>query len=159
MTNSVRPLSADEWPTARDLRIAALTDAPSAFGSTLDREIALTQAEWRARLTGGGWYAAFVGAQAVGLVCCVIDDPAVADLVAMWVAPDYRGTGIADALVRAAVAHARAARASAVRLWVVETNERAIALYERLHFRSTGRRQPLPRDPDVPEIELRLPLA
>ncbi|MEZ5248086.1 MAG: hypothetical protein R2713_02390 [Ilumatobacteraceae bacterium] len=39
---TVRRITADEFPALRAVRIAALTDSPAAFGSTLDREVAFT---------------------------------------------------------------------------------------------------------------------
>ena len=40
-----------------------------------------------------------------------------------------------------------------LRLWVVRDNRAAIALYERVGFRRTGRTQPLPRSSAVVEEE------
>src|SRR5690348_17195300 len=49
----IRPFRADEWPLYRDLRLRALRDSPDAYGSILDLEAALTDAEWAARLAHG----------------------------------------------------------------------------------------------------------
>jgi hypothetical protein len=43
---SIRRFDRDEWPTYRAVRLRALGDSPDAFGSTLAREEALTDAEW-----------------------------------------------------------------------------------------------------------------
>ncbi len=83
-------------------------------------------------------------------------------LVGMWVAPDYRGQGVADRLVEAVCNRARQAGAAAVMLWVTEINDRAIALYRRHGFSPTGVRELVrPEEPDHWEMQLecRLQLA
>ncbi len=81
-------------------------------------------------------------------------------LAGMWVAPGYRGRGVADGLVAAVCDLARAAGASAVTLWVTEVNDRARAFYRRVGFAATGGRMLVrPEEPDHWEEELRLPLV
>jgi ribosomal protein S18 acetylase RimI-like enzyme len=41
-----------------------------------------------------------------------------------------------------------------VHLWVAESNRSARLLYERCGFRPTGERQPLPSNPQLPEIAM-----
>jgi ribosomal protein S18 acetylase RimI-like enzyme len=81
-------------------------------------------------------------------------------LVGMWVAPRYRGRGVADGLVVAVCDLARDAGASAVTLWVTEVNDRARAFYRRIGFAATGGRMLVrPEEPDHWEEELTLPLV
>jgi GNAT superfamily N-acetyltransferase len=89
---------------------------------------------------------------AVGLVDG--PDPSRLALVGMFVVPDARGRGIGQALVEAVTGWARTRGAAALCLWVVTTNRRAIALYERCGFRPTGRRQPLDHTPALTEIQM-----
>ena len=49
MTPAIRRIRAEEGPSLRALRLRALADAPMAFGSTLAREEAFTEDEFRAR--------------------------------------------------------------------------------------------------------------
>jgi hypothetical protein len=59
---------AGEWETFRAVRLAALTDSPSAFGSTFSEEEGRTEDEWRARLAGRDQFIAEDGAEVLGTV-------------------------------------------------------------------------------------------
>ena len=154
---SVRAIGADDWALARDVRLAALRDAPDAFASTYAREAAYTEEQWR------GWFsdrfALFVadlpGRPEPAGLAGVFDRDGAAALVSMWVRPDARGRGVGAALVDAAAGWARARGRDAMYLWVAEDNEPARRLYERYGFTPTGERQPLPSNPARPEIRMR----
>jgi ribosomal protein S18 acetylase RimI-like enzyme len=158
----VREITADDWELLRDVRLAALSDAPNAFASTYAREAAFTQEKWRGRI-GGRSVTFFAqdepgnGAPAdrvpAGLAGVYVEDGA-ADLVSMWVRPSARGLGVGEALVEAAAAWARARDFGALFLWVTESNEPARRLYERCGFSPTGESQPLPSNPVLTEIQM-----
>jgi ribosomal protein S18 acetylase RimI-like enzyme len=136
----------------RAVRLAALADAPEAFGSTAARERDFDEAEWRRRAAGTPTFIAWRADEPVGLVAVISrprDGPAPGaewELVSMWVSPDARGSGAADLLVSAAVGAARASSAGHVALWVAEGNARARAFYVRAGFRPAGVRQTYRRD-------------
>jgi ribosomal protein S18 acetylase RimI-like enzyme len=152
---AVRRADPDDWALVRDLRLAALADTPDAFASTLAREEGRTEAEWRSRVALIPWFLAWQAGRPAGLVAIfpvTQDSPEgpvhpVAEwhLVSMWVPPGVRGGGVADLLVRAVLAHVRAAGAERVTLWVAAGNARAAAFYRRMGFRPTGRHQRYPR--------------
>ena len=75
---TVRPLVADDWEQARDARLAALAEAPYAFSSTLERELAFTEDVWRGRAGSGRTFGAFDGRLIVGLATGLppADEPA-----------------------------------------------------------------------------------
>ncbi len=103
MSARVRRLGAGEAGLLRDLRLRALADAPMAFGSTLAREEAFAAQDWERRTAAsaaGERQATFIAEPAAGLADGVLDseDPALAHLYSMWVAPDARGTGAGRAL-------------------------------------------------------------
>ncbi|HUE43849.1 MAG TPA: GNAT family N-acetyltransferase [Candidatus Sulfotelmatobacter sp.] len=126
----------------RDLRAQALTDAPEAFGSTLEREMARTIEDWRKWMAPGVTFLLLAESEPRGLVAGVHDarERAMVHLMAMWVHPGVRGSGAADLLVASVKEWAREVGAAEVRLNVVETNARARRCYERGGFRLTGRR-------------------
>lgn len=136
MTASVRILLPDDWQTLRSLRLAALLDAPEAFASTYESTLARTEEEWRSWPAGGVVFAAVVGDEPVGMVAgaLMLNDPATAHLIAMWVAPAVRGTGVAESLIDAVVAWAERLGFQSVLLEVAIGNERAAAVYLRNGF-------------------------
>jgi ribosomal protein S18 acetylase RimI-like enzyme len=146
-----------DWATVRDVRLRALGDAPAAFASTLEREIAFDAGEWRSRVTRGPWWLAFDGDRPVGLVAAFPEDGDT-HLVAMWVEPGARGTSAATELVETVCSHGANDGARAVRLWVADGNDRARRFYERVGFLLTGERQPLPSNPAMGEELMRRPL-
>jgi ribosomal protein S18 acetylase RimI-like enzyme len=131
-------LTADDWRLWREVRLAALADAPEAFGTTLehwsgegDRE-----ARWRQRLLDVPMnLVAHVDGVPVGQASgTAIDEDHRVELISMWVAPAARGPGVADSLVEAVVDWAQAEGATGVRLSVRRANDRAIRLYLRRGF-------------------------
>lgn len=148
----VRRLETDDWQLAREIRLRALTEAPYAFGSTLQRELSFDEQNWRARLARGAWFVAFAGEEPVGVAAGIVDEdaPGAMQLVSMWVDPSWRGSGVAATLVEQVVAFAEE-RTTELGLWVADGNDRARQLYERLGFVATGQRQPLPSNPSVGE--------
>ncbi|MFF8505506.1 GNAT family N-acetyltransferase [Streptomyces anulatus] len=80
---------------------------------------------------------ALLGDAAAG--CLVVTSPAGgrSEIKRLWTDPEFRGRGIASALLDAALAHAAENGVATVRLSVWEWRTGAIALYERLGFTVT----------------------
>lgn len=135
-----RAILGDE-PVLRALRLQALSDAPEAFGSTYDRELARTTEDWQRWLAPAATFILEANGEPRGLVAGVPDprDSSVVDLRAMWVHPDLRSTGAADALVSSVKTWAGEVGAERVRLQVVASNVRARRCYERAGFRAMDR--------------------
>lgn len=170
----LRVLTPDDWPLWRELRLAALAEAPYAFGSRLedwqgdgDRE-----ERWRARLELSGSHnlIALLDGRPAGMASGVPgepgaseasgepNEPAAAELISMWIAPEARGHGLADLLIRAVEDWARASGAAELRLAVAEGNEHALALYRRHGFADTGEPGELMADGVRHELVLAKPL-
>jgi ribosomal protein S18 acetylase RimI-like enzyme len=160
---AVRRLAAQEADLLRDVRLRALRDAPMAFGSTLARETGYEPEKWErwaAEAASGERQAVFIAEPAAGMASGVIDDedPALAHLYAMWVAPDARGTGAGKALLEAVVAWAAQRGAERLTTSVTDGNAVAAGLYTAAGFADTGRREPLGHsDAVVAVLERRLP--
>jgi GNAT superfamily N-acetyltransferase len=154
---AVRAIDVSTWRMMRDVRLAALQDAPYAFGSSYEREIAFTQDDWLARISRGANFVACTGGPGsapVGIVGAFEARPRTAELVSMWVHPQARGQGVGRVLTETILQWARAEGHDLVHLWVTETNDPARRLYERCGFALTGERQPLPSHPEYAEIAM-----
>jgi GNAT superfamily N-acetyltransferase len=154
----VRETIVGDWQALRDIRLEALRNAPTAFGSTYEREAQRGEAHWRDRISHGGTFLAYLSdlgaSEPAGLIGGYREDPVTVELVSMYVRPRARGHGVGDALVATVVGWARDQNAAEVHLWVTETNAPARALYERCGFALTGEKQPLPSDPSLGEVAM-----
>ncbi|HKV89520.1 MAG TPA: GNAT family N-acetyltransferase [Candidatus Dormibacteraeota bacterium] len=132
-------LTQDDWEVFRTVRLAALREAPYAFGSTYEREVEAPESRWRDGLLGRTRFVAEVDGEVVGTVSGGAADTAgSAAVTAMWVDPRFRRAGIGDALLKHVLEWLKRAAYRDVVLWVTEVNASAERLYERNGFRRTG---------------------
>ena len=150
----------------KDLRLRALRDSPTAFSSTHAREAAFPDEEWQQRASrwngeNGIGLIALQDGHPCGLVFCFRkgQDEAGAELVSMWVDPDFRRLGVGEHLIRAVVEWACGRKVLQLTLMVTSVNEGAIAFYQRLGFVMTGVTEPYPNDPAITEYEMMLPIG
>jgi ribosomal protein S18 acetylase RimI-like enzyme len=143
----LRQIRASDWELAKCVRLAALADAPDAFSSTVERELQLPEASWRARAESNGeglttvGYFAFGPSKDVpcGVVVGVLDaGEARVALNALWVAGNVRRRGIGRRLVAAVCAWAEQRAARSVVLEVTTSSHGALALYRALGFTPFG---------------------
>jgi GNAT superfamily N-acetyltransferase len=158
---SVVQVGPDDWAAWRDVRLEALRDAPTAFGSTYESHVGRTEQQWRDRLhpANGLTCLSMLDGRVVGIAAGHSEGNGVVELISMWVSPDARGRGVGGALVDEVVRWAREQRAEAVELWVTRGNEPAERLYARHGFVRTGAAKPLPSNPALDEISMRLSLC
>lgn len=131
----IRPTTRDDWRALKAVRLAALRDAPTAFGVTYESAAAYTDEQWQARAAGtdkAEYLLAFDGQQAVGIVAGVVNDEY--NLIAMWVHPEYRGSGVAGRLIAAIKERALARGHRRIVLDVAPENVGAAKLYQRQGF-------------------------
>ncbi|MFD0548382.1 GNAT family N-acetyltransferase [Streptomyces rectiviolaceus] len=174
--DAVRPVRADEWPAVKELRLLALRDpaAPIAFLETYENAAAEPDSFWQGRTkraADGTRVRQFVaeGRDGTwsGTVTVLIEDPGSDDVfggaieqrqahvAGVFVRPEYRGSGVIDALFVAAVEWAWSVTDVArVRLYVHEDNARAESTYRRHGFVRSGETVPMKGDPSKLEHEM-----
>jgi ribosomal protein S18 acetylase RimI-like enzyme len=131
----VRRLGPDDWEDFREIRLRSLADSPDAFGSTLERELAFTEQEWRQRLGVPVYVVDDPRPVAVG---GVFDNAGKPHVWGMWTEPSHRGRGHARAILDALIPAGTPAQ-----LDVNVSNGGARTAYERYGFVGTGELEPL----------------
>jgi GNAT superfamily N-acetyltransferase len=163
----LRVMNSSDWRKYRELRLRALGDSPDAYGSTLAAEQDRSEAAWAERLAAAETSGkdlpliAEHGGQSVGLVWAKVDpaDASIVNVFQMWVAPENRGCGTGQALLRSAIAWARGIGARFVQLGVTCGDSPAARLYAREGFSAHGVPEPLRPDSPLLAQYMRLPLA
>jgi GNAT superfamily N-acetyltransferase len=160
----VRRTRPDEAATFKAFRLRALADAPDAFATTTAHAEAMPWEMWVHRVTRGS-----VGKESLLLVAVddttdrwlgitgsyfEDDEPQVAHVISVWVAPEARRCGVARLLQESARSWAVSRGACEQRLWVTSNNDAARALYLAEGFTLTGTTQPHPVKPDLHEQEM-----
>ncbi|MCT4471550.1 GNAT family N-acetyltransferase [Bosea spartocytisi] len=137
----VRHLGPDDARDYRDIRLAALKNAPDAFGSTYEEEHTLSVEAFAKQVEATTVFGAFLDKQIRGMAGFARQQGRKSThkglIWAMFVAPTVRGQGVGLALVEAALKHA-ATIVEQVTLKVVTDNVAAIALYEAMGFKTYG---------------------
>jgi ribosomal protein S18 acetylase RimI-like enzyme len=141
---TIRSLAAADAEAYRAIRLAALAEAPEAFGASLAEESARPLERFAERLTPPApslVFGAFVGRDLVGTAGFLAGSSEKSHhrgtLWGVYVAPTARGRGTGEALVAAAIAQAKR-HVVVLQARVVTTNRTARKLYERLGFRPYG---------------------
>ena len=133
--DELRRVTPDEWRDWRHLRLRALADAPSAFGSNLAREQEFTEADWRQRTYDG--VLLYTDGVPVAMGAGFEDEPGQMMVVAMWTEPGRRGEGLAGRVLDEVVSLA-SSRGLAPHLFVMLANPEASRLFERHGFVRSG---------------------
>lgn len=133
-----RRLGEDDWIALRALRLHGLENNPRDFGASFEAEAAWPEARWRQSLRDVVWIGAETEAGLIG--CLVLRQPEHTKLRhngwihAMYVTPEFQGSGVADALMNAAEDTARAMGIAILKLLATEGNARACSFYHRRGF-------------------------
>ena len=124
------------------LRLAALQEAPYAFTARYEDAVQRTDAEWREQAASravnpnDSTFLAFAGSEPVGMAGAYREPetPELMHLVAVWVVPEWRGSGVADSLIETICAWAASVGATHITAEVTDSNHRALRVYNRLGF-------------------------
>jgi RimJ/RimL family protein N-acetyltransferase len=143
----VRLLTPADAEAYWEMRLEALKNHPEAFATSyeeaLQRKNPIEQVASRLKGEGDFTFGAFEDNILIGAVTLVQDQITKmrhrANIFAMYVRPDSRGSGAGKALVTAAINHAREIpEIIKLNLTVVSSNEKAKNLYTSLGFASYG---------------------
>ncbi|MCB1336945.1 MAG: GNAT family N-acetyltransferase [Maritimibacter sp.] len=140
----IRRLAARDVGLWKEIRRAALEEAPLAFGRTLAAFHDQSDDDHRARLATSHTYGAFHGDSITGSASWralgpsgTVEDHR-AGLYSFFVRRERHGQGDADALLARVVRDASAAGILQIELDVVTTNARAVGFYRRAGFEQVG---------------------
>lgn len=166
MMPKIRSFAEHEWAIYKDLRLAALTESPDAFGSTLAKETQRSDADWTNRLAVGvrsSWdfpVMAEINGQSIGLAWGRIEESnrAVANLYQVWVYPTYRRRGAGQLLLDAVTAWAIGKQAHYLELGVTCGDTPAMRLYKRAGFEPVGQPEPIRPGAELLGQKMRLDL-
>ncbi|MEO6142403.1 MAG: GNAT family N-acetyltransferase [Dermatophilaceae bacterium] len=162
---NVRALGEEDWQVFRDVRLAALHDAPEAFVASRAQEEAFDEERWRERIRGSRRLVAQRDGTVLGVVSIgETEEPraGTAELFGLWVAPGSRGAGVAWKLVEAGADRARADGRSHLSYWVGTDNGRAVAFASSFGFRPSSTRRPMrvaSEEDGAEEMAMILPLG
>ncbi|PRH85976.1 GNAT family N-acetyltransferase [Labrys okinawensis] len=141
MSVAIRRLGPADSIDYRAIRLDALATAPEAFGSTYAAESARPLAAFAERLSQAVVFGAYMGDQIVGMAGYRrqdgLKDRHKGEVWGVYVAPRWRGQGVAGALMTAVIEAARG-EVEQLLLAVVDGNDGALALYRRLGFEVYG---------------------
>jgi ribosomal protein S18 acetylase RimI-like enzyme len=137
LTLVIRATEPADWQDLKATRLAALLDAPTAFGASHASAAAFTDEDWQRRAVSTPertFVLACADGQAIGIAAHVVNLNGEASLQAMWVKREYRGMAVAAGLVDAVKQLCMAAGQSRLVLDVSPDNARAAAFYKKQGF-------------------------
>jgi ribosomal protein S18 acetylase RimI-like enzyme len=157
----IEMLAPGQWRRLRNLRLSALRDSPHAFLSTYEQERSFSKARWQAEFDRGDWHSCRVGSRFISLLGVTREHAGRADeryLEFLWVSPDFRHCGIALDMLAVVLKNLRMSGIRTASLWVLDGNDIAVQLYQRVGFVRTHHRQHLQARPGRTEERMMLPL-
>lgn len=145
---TIRPTREDDAPKYRALRLKGLQDHPTVFGSDYATSAARPIEYWQERMRNGAGndeqvtYVAEAAGALIGMTTMVRNDLPktrhAGSIFGVYTHPDWRGSGVADALLEACAAYARGLGVRLLRLGVATNNTSAIRLYVRCGYSVYG---------------------
>lgn len=154
----IRRIRENEWRELRDLRLRALKTDHLPFGSTYEETKLRPETFWQElaqKGAAGEKTVVFVACfpEMLGMVRGDLESDNKFHVYSMWVAPEARGKGVAEALLAELENWILASGGTEAELFVADKAEAARHLYARLGYVDNGKRETSPH-PGVTEIGL-----
>lgn len=149
---SIRWLEPTDWEIYRKLRLEALVESPSAFGSSYEEQVNYPEEIWRERAPNTLF--AFVDGDPAGLIGLVrqprLKQRHIVNVVSFYVKEKYRGLGIGKQLLDEIMSHIRSLPdVTKVSIGVNTTQIAAQRIYQGYGFEITGKCKREFRDGDT----------
>lgn len=147
----IRSTETKDWTLLKQVRLAALLDAPTAFGVSYQTAASYSDAQWQERASPGGteFWLAFEGGKTVGMIGAAVSATNRYNLIGMWVEPAARGSGAATQLVESVKSRALERGYDRVFLDVSPENTRAANFYLKQGFCFIDEWEPLESHPHI----------
>ena len=134
-------LTQEDWKIWKSFRLEALKNSPESFGSSHEEELNWPDSDFQNGLTKSDIFGVFVDNS---LVSCAgfysLSSAKTKHRGAIWgmyTRPEYRGQGIASALIKTIINHAKS-RVTQLHLTCVTSNLGAVAFYQKQGFKVYG---------------------
>ena len=162
----VRLLGEEEWQQYREVRLAALKNAPEAFVADFEDEASRDEEFWRERMLRASRIVAEREGELVGLVGLGRhdEDPEAGEVFGLWTSPTVRGQHVARDLVSTAAQKAAEDGCRLLYFWAISDQPSAVGFASSFGFRPTSKRRPVrvadgTTEKDADEVAMVLPLA
>ena len=142
----IRHTTPEDLPAFRELRLKALKDHPTAYGSDYEEALLKPLSYWGGRLAviekEQAMFLAEHNGQLIGMTGIFRNmtkkNHHSASIISVYIRPEWRGKHIAEALIRTCLDWAIKHEVVIVKLAVVTSNASAIRSYERCGFKLYG---------------------
>jgi ribosomal protein S18 acetylase RimI-like enzyme len=140
-----------DWMLLKQVRLAALLDAPTAFGVSYQTAANYTDEQWKDRASSAvtAFWLALDSDIPVGMIGAGVNGDNRYNLIGMWIEGSARGSGLAAQLVEAVKARAMAQGFDGVYLDVSSGNARAANFYLKQGFTFLNEWEPLESHPHI----------
>ena len=139
MSFQITTAKADEAERLRNLRLAALKDAPYAYGAQYEVDKEKPISFWQQSIADANWFFVATNGEDIGLIgveAAGEDRGSDCWIFGWWIAPNYRGRGVTALMLGKIDEFCLEKNWQKLGLGVWPENERAIAAYRKLGFTS-----------------------
>jgi len=137
----IKQLTAEDWKIWKELRLGALKNSPESFGSSYEEEVNWPDLDFQNSLIKSDIFGVFVDSSLVSCAGFYSLNSAKTKhrgvIWGMYTRPEYRGQGIASALIQTIISHAKS-HVAQLHLTCVTTNLGAVAFYQKHGFKIYG---------------------